>query len=169
MTTRFNFLNVDGIAVDGGADVGEWADGDERDVAGIFFDLVEEEIDGLRVGFLRDVAGFGPLRLAEIGLGFCGDAFGDGDICGVGFDEEAVDHARAEFCIAPGAGDAEDFDFGAGEGEADGEDVVNVVADVGVDDDFCGVRGRFGILSGGRGGREDGDDCCGDDCADEIE
>ena len=61
------FLEGGRIAIDGGADVGERTDGDERDVAGIFADLVEEEIDGLRVGFWRDGAAFCPLRLAEYG------------------------------------------------------------------------------------------------------
>ena len=54
------FFECGGVAVDGGADVGERADGDEGDVAGIFFDLVEEEVDGLRMRFLRDVAAFCP-------------------------------------------------------------------------------------------------------------
>ena len=86
-----------------------------------------------------------PRRWLKLGLGFCGDAFGDGDVGRVGFDEEAVDHSGAKLGVAPGAGDAEDFDFGAGESEADGEDVVHVVADVGVDDDFRGVSGSSAL------------------------
>ena len=69
-------------------------------------------------------------------------AFGDWDIRSASFGEQAIDHLRTKFRVAPRAGDAEDLEFGTDQGEADREDIVDVVADVGVDDDLYRLSGR---------------------------
>src|SRR6267143_2250500 len=80
-----------GVFVDGGADVHEGADGDERDLAGVAADLVEEEGDGVGVGGLGEVAGFGVVALGEVGFGRQGYAGGYRDFGAAGFGEEAVE------------------------------------------------------------------------------
>ena len=64
------------------------------------------------------------------------EADGDGDVGVAGLVEEAVDKAGAEGGVSPGGGDAEEVELGALEDEAKSEDVVDVVADIGVEDDF---------------------------------
>ena len=134
------FLKCGGIATDRGAYVGEWTDGDKDDVARIFADLIEEEINGLRVGF--HWSAFCPGGLRKRRFGWRRSAFGDWDIRSASFGEQAIDHLRTKFRVAPRAGDAEDLEFGTDQGEADREDIVDVVADVGVDDDLYRLSGR---------------------------
>ncbi len=135
------FAEGGGVLVDSGADVHQGADGDESDLAGVAADLVEEEGDGVRVGELGKVAGFGVAALGEVGFGRGGCAGGYGDFGATDFGEEAIEELGAGFRIAEGGGDAEDLQFGAAEGEGDGEGVVDVVADVGVEDYFFGEGG----------------------------
>jgi hypothetical protein len=94
--------------------------------------------------------------LGEYAVGFGGRAGGDGDILAAAFPEHAVDDPGAGFGVAEGGGNAEDFEFGAAQGESDGEGVVDVVADVGIDDDFF-VR-RRGLRGAGRGNDGKGED-----------
>ncbi len=145
------FAEGGGVFVDGGADVHQGADGDESDLAGVAADLVEEEGDGVRVGELGKVAGFGVAALSERGFGRGGCAGGYGDVGATDFGEEAVEEFGAGFGVAEGGGDAEDLQFGAAEGEGDGEGVVDVVADVGVEDYFFGEGGSGGGLGSANG------------------
>ncbi len=135
------FAEGGGILVDGGADVHQGADGDENDLAWVTADLVEEESCGVGVGGLGEVAGFRVAALGEVGFGRAGCAGGYGDFGAADFGEEAVEEFGAGFGVAEGGGDAEDLQFGAAEGEGDGEGVVDVVADVGVEDYFFGEGG----------------------------
>ncbi len=105
-------------------------------MAGIAADLIEEEGDGVGVGRLGKTVVLGVAALGEVGLGRRGNASGNGDFRAASFGEEAVEELSASFGVAEGGGDAEDLEFGAAEGEGDGEGVVNVVADVGVQDYF---------------------------------
>jgi len=57
------------IFVDGGADVHQRTDGDQRDLAGVAANLFEEKSNGIGVGKLGEVAGFGVAALGERGLG----------------------------------------------------------------------------------------------------
>ncbi len=62
----------------------------------------------------------------------------DGNFRAADFAQKSVDDAGTGFGVAEGSGYAKDFEFGAFDGEREGEGVVDVVADVGVDDDFLG-------------------------------
>ncbi len=112
-------------------------------------DLVEEEGDGIGVGRLGEAAGFGVAALGEGALGRRRNASGHGNVRATGFGEEAVKKLGASFGVAESCGDAKDFEFGAAERESDGEGIVNVVADVGVNDDFFG-KSLLGWRGGGR-------------------
>ena len=138
-----------GVFVDGGTDVHQRADGDERDLAGVAPDLVEEEGDGVGVRRLGEAAGFGVAALGEGALGRRRYASGYGDVRATGFGKEAVEKLGAGFRVAESCGDAEDLEFGAAESKGYGEGVVDVVADVGVDDNFFG-KGFLGGCGGGR-------------------
>ena len=135
------FAEGGGIFVDGGADVHQWADGDEGDLAGVAADLVEEKGDGVGMRRLGEVAGFGVATLREGTFGRRGNAGGYGDVRTADFGQEAVEKLGAGFRVAERGGDAKDLEFGATKSEAHGERVINVVADVGVDDDFFGEGG----------------------------
>ncbi len=135
------FAEGGGVLVDGGANVHQGADGDEGDLAGVASDLVEEEGDGVRVGELGEAAGFGVAALGEVGFGRGGCAGGYRDFGAIDFGEEAIEELGAGFGVAEGGGDAEDLKFGAAEGEGYREGVVDVVADVGVEDYFFGEGG----------------------------
>src|SRR6266704_463929 len=86
----------------------------------------------------KPVARTFPWPLGEGALGRRRNASGHGNVRATGFGEEAVKKLGASFGVAESCGDAKDFEFGAAERESDGEGVVNVVADVGVNDDFFG-------------------------------
>src|SRR5229473_1206940 len=145
------FAEGGGVLVDGRADVHQGADGDEGDLAGVAADLVEEEGYGIGVGGLGKVAGFGVAALGEVGFGRGGCAGGYGDFGATDFGEEAIEELGAGFGVADGGGDAEDLQFGAAEGEGYREGVVDVVADVGVQDHFFGEGGSGGGLGSANG------------------
>ncbi len=120
--------------------IAERADGDDRDFAGEFGGLREKKFDGF--GMLRRrLALLGPIGLREVGGGVGCSAYEDGHGPDVGFLEEAVDKPSAKGGVAPRGGDAENFAFWAAQCEGQREGVVNVVADVGIEDDF-GLGGR---------------------------
>ena len=84
---------------------------------------------------------------------------GYGDVRAAGFREEAVEKLGAGFRVAERGRDAKDLEFGAAESQGDGESVVNVIADVGVDDDFFGGS-RSGLGGGNRYGWQDCEEQC---------
>jgi len=124
-----------GVAVNGSTDVRQRPDGNERDLARILADLAEQEIDGVGMRFQRR-AGLSPERLRKRYLALRRYALGDRNGGVAGFSEQTIDEPRAELRVSPGGADAENFELGAGNRKTDGEGVVDVVADVGVDDDF---------------------------------
>jgi len=103
------------------------------------------------------MARFGIVTLRESALGGRGNASGYGDVGATGFGKEAVEKPGAGFRVAESGSDAEDLEFGTAESECHGEGVVNVVANVGVDDDFFGLRRSWSGLCGAR--RHTKDDC----------
>ena len=137
-----------GVAVDGGLDGGEGAEGDEGDLVGVGADGVEQEGDAVGVdGGGGDALGEGAL--GEGGGRGGGGAGGDEDVAVAGIGEEAGKEAGAEGGVAEGGGDAEEVELGGLEEEGDGEGVVDVVADVGVEEDELGGGG--GHLGSGVG------------------
>jgi len=130
-----------GIAVDEGANVDERADGDEGDLAGIAANLVENEIHGGRMRSAGEAAGIAVTALAHGIFGLRGDAGEDGNVAARDFAEHTIDDACTGFGVPEGGGDSQDLQFGTAESEGDGEGVVNVVADVSVNDDFFGGGG----------------------------
>jgi hypothetical protein len=136
-----------GVFVDGGADVHQRADGDEGDLAGVAANLVEKEGDGVGVGGLGEMAGFGVAALGEVGFWRGGRASGYGDVGAADFGEEAVEELGAGFSVAEGGGDTDDLQFGAAQGQSEREGVV----DVGVENYFF-LEGGGGLgLAEGRG------------------
>ena len=103
------------------------------------------------------MARFGIVTLRESALGGRGNASGYRDFGVASFSEETVEKPGAGFRVAESGGDAEDLEFGTAEGERHGEGVVNVVANVGIDDDFFGLRRSWSGLCGTR--RHTEDDC----------
>ena len=150
-----------GVFVDGGADVHQRADSDQRDLARVAADLVEEEGDGVGMGRLGEAVVLGVTTLGERAFWRSGRAGGYGNVLAASFGEKAVKNLGAGFRVAKSGGDAEDLEFGAAESKSDGEGVVNVVADVRVDDDFFrrilvwSGRTRDGLGFAGRSGEQD--------------
>ena len=129
-----------GVAIDGGLDGGERAEGDEGDLVWMGFDGVEQEGDavGTDAGS-GETLGEGALGEGAGGGGGRAGGDGDGGVAGVG--EQAGEQAGAEGGVAEGGGDAEEVELGGLQEECDGEGVVDVVTDVGVEEDE--LRGSY--------------------------
>ena len=140
-----------GVAVDGGADVRQRPDGNERDLAGMLANLAEQEFDGGRMRFRR--ACLSPARLRKRRFALCRNPFRDGNVRVAGFREQAIRQTGAQVGISPSRRDSDNFELGTGKRKTDGERVVDIVADVGIDDDFD-FRGG----AGGRGRRRLGEE-----------
>ncbi len=84
------------------------------------------------------MAAFAETALGHRSLTRFGGAGQDGNIRAAGFAEHAIHDFGATFGISEGGGDAENFKLGALEGKGKREGIVDVVADVGVDDHFLG-------------------------------
>ncbi len=140
LSLRLELAEGGGMFFDSAADVHQWTDGDERNLAGVAANLVKEKGDRLRMGRLGEMAGFGVAALGEGALGGRGNAGGYRDVRTSDFGEEAVEELGASFCIAESRGNAENLQFGAVQRESHGESVVDVIPNVGVDDDFFGGR-----------------------------
>jgi len=106
----------------------------------------QDETDRVGMRWLRRVAAFGVAALGERGLGRRGRTGGHGYLGVADFGEEAVQELGTGFGVTEGGSDAEDLEFGAAEGECDGEGIVDVVANVGVDEYFFGEGGSGGGL-----------------------
>ena len=142
-----------GVAVDGRTDVEEWADGDEGDFVRVGAGGVEDEgsggLRGVGVGIGLGVGGLG-----EGSVGWSGDAGGYGDVGVAGVGEEVGDDVGAGDGVAEGGGDAEDVELRSVESVGEGEGVVYVVPDVGVDEDGrCGGLGVGDLLRVGWEGK----------------
>src|SRR6266853_931197 len=127
--------------VDGGTDVHERTDGNQRDLGGVAADLVKQEGDGIGMRRLGVVTGFRVAALGEGALGRRWRASGYQNVGAADFGEETVEEFGASFGVAESGSEAEDLQFGAAHGQGHGEGVVYVVAYVRVDDDFFRERG----------------------------
>src|SRR5258708_4682374 len=141
------------VFVDGGADVHERTDGDQRDLAGVAADLLKQEGDGIWMRRLGEAAGFRVAALRERTLGGRWRASGYQNVGAADFGEETVEEFGASFGVTESGSDAKDLQFGAAYGESHGEGVVYVVSDVRVDDDFFRQRGS-GLASTDRWSRQ---------------
>ena len=96
------------------------------------------------------VPALGILQLRKRGLRLCRRACGNGNIRARRFFEQAVEELGSHFRIAKGSGDAEDLQFRAAQGQSYGKSIVNVVANVRINDDpFLGSllkHCRAGVL-----------------------
>jgi hypothetical protein len=60
--------------------------------------------------------------------------------------EKSLSEARAKIGVAPGCGDTDDLQFRAGNGERQRKGIVDVVADVGIEDDLLLLARRGWLL-----------------------
>src|SRR6202021_361482 len=99
------------IFVDGGVDVIQRADGNQRDLAWMQFDLPEKKINTVRIFTVRLTTSIGCLR-KDIGLRGT-DANCNGNIRAVNGSEVPVKKASAKLGIAISGGDSEKLYFRA--------------------------------------------------------
>ncbi len=135
------------VAVDGGGDVEERTDGQQGESIAVLMDGGQQRGDGVGMAARRKVLGVGALG-EEIGGGG-GQPGIDRNVDDVRGGEEVIEEASAEIGVAEGGGDADDANLRAAQQKSDGEGIVDVVADIGVDPDQSGGRGQ----SVGRDGR----------------
>ena len=107
-----------------------------------------------------EAARIGVGTLGEGSFGRRGPAYSHGDVTSTCFREKTVEQFGAFGGVSEGGGDAENLELRASQREAYGESVVNVVADVGIDDDFLRRSRRGGWLlrfpsKGRAGGQEE--------------
>ena len=138
-----DLLECGGVLADGGGQVSFRADGDDGDLAGMLADLAENELHSIGVlagGLPLGIGGLG--EDVVVGSGYAGR---DRDCLAAHGRQVTVHQAGAQFRVAEFRGDAENLQFRALEGQRQGKRVVDVVADIGVDD---GQLGRTGLRRG---------------------
>ena len=108
-------------------------DGDEGDLPGMRANLTEQKANSvpiLAIGLLARICG-----LREVIRRLSGDACFDRKVFPAHCREVTIDEASAQFGIAKGRGDAEEFDLRAAQQKSQRKRIVDVVANVGVDND----------------------------------
>ncbi len=120
------------ILLDGLFHIAERADGDEGDCAGMLTNLVEQEAHAGGMNGFRPTGSVDLLR-EDVGVR-SRHAGGDGDVFAANGVQVAIDEAGTQLGISKCGGDAEQFEFGAAQGQCEGERVVDIVADVGIED-----------------------------------
>src|SRR5215472_15313409 len=86
--------------------------------------------------WLREVPALGILQLRKGGLRRCSRACGNRNIRAPHFSEQAVEELGPHFRIAKSGGDPEDLEFRAAQGQSYGKSIVNIVANVRINDDL---------------------------------
>ena len=124
------------IFFDESANVDERTDADESDLAGVALDLVENEVHRGRVRRAGERAGIAESALVHAIGCVGGNAGENGDVAAASLGEEAIENPSAGFGIAERRCDAENLEFGTAQGKGHSKSIVNVVADVGINDDF---------------------------------
>ncbi len=125
------------ILSDGGLNVEQRADSDEGDLSRMGANLAEQERNCRIVGALRRLAGVGGL--CEVGW-LAGNAGKNRNIGATDCGQIAVDEAGAEFRVSKRGLDAEQVQFRTAQDKGQREGVVDVVANVGIENDE--LRGR---------------------------
>ena len=127
------------ILIDHRADIGQRPDGDQGDLAGIFARLVQDEIHRRRMRSARERAALGIAALgegAQIDIG--GRAHGDGNVAAAQLAQHAVEHFRARRRVAEACRHADNVELRTGQRQPQGKRVVDIIADIAIDDDFLG-------------------------------
>ena len=91
------------------------------------------------------VAAFGVAALGERAFGGRGRTGCHRDFRAAHFGKETINKLCASLGVSKRGGDAEDLQFRAAQSQSEGESVIEVVADVGVDDDFGSGGGCVGL------------------------
>jgi hypothetical protein len=86
----------------------------------------------------REVSTFGIAALCEAIAGRCWRSHSDWNVLVAVFAQQPVDQLGARFGIAEGGGNAENLQLRATQRQSNREGVVDIVADIGIDDDFLG-------------------------------
>ena len=123
------------VSFDHGRHVGEFADGDQGDLPGIAVELAAQKIDGAFLQDLRAYEAIRPARLLDVlrRSGHTGDHRHLPPFP-ARFPQELGRQARPRRGIAGDGGHAEQFKFGAVDDQRQGKGIVNIGADVGVED-----------------------------------
>src|SRR5262249_20428411 len=118
-------------------DVGERPDGAERQLARVRLELRIEELDGAFLdGPLAEGGAQAVLHLsAEVRRVARRRARGDGDVSAADGVQQAAEDEGARVRVAVNGGDAVQADLGTRQDERQGEGIVDVAADVGVEQD----------------------------------
>src|SRR5580658_4654754 len=138
----FEFEESCRVFVDQRANVHQRADGDQRDLAGITANLLEDEIRGAGMKGPGEVTTLAIAALIHHIGGVSGCTGEDRNVGAAGFAEEPVDDFGSGFGVSEGGGNAENLELRAFESEGDRKGVVDIVTDVRVDDDFLSHPGR---------------------------
>jgi hypothetical protein len=132
------------LSIEGGRNVLHGADGDERDGFGRVHDGVDDRLDAVLVhlaGVALEVVALDPRRLAAaLVLGL--EAYADGDVGAAGRLEHLGDEAGAVDGVVVVGDDEPQVQLRRLQEHGEGPRVVDVVADVGVEDDGDGPCGR---------------------------
>src|SRR4029077_17978766 len=109
-------------------------------------DLLQQEVNRCRMGRLREMPALGIASLVEWIFGLGGHSRGYGYVLPARFAQETVGQFRAGLSISETGGHAQDFELRTAQRQSQGKGVIDVVADIGVDDDFfwmCGTGRRL--------------------------
>src|SRR6266581_3298894 len=106
--------------------------------------------------WLRIVPALGVAPLGERAFTHRGRARCHGDVRTANFGKEAIDKLRAGLGVSERGCDPDDLQFRAAQSQSKSKSVINVVADVGVNDHFFGDGKDCGSLAGAEGRRNYG-------------
>ena len=119
-----------------GADVSQRCDRNESNFARILSDRIEDEADSIRVVLSWRLQRVGFLRQAVFDGSFWPGK--DRDCLVASFFEHLGNQPRAQLCISESSRDAHDLHFRAFQEQCEGIGVVNVIADVRIQDYLSG-------------------------------
>jgi len=130
MMTRLKLSEGSRVLVDGGPDIHQRSDGDQRNLARVAANLFEEKKRRHSVRRFGKMAGFGVATLGERGLGRRGRASRHGYLRRpTSARKRSRSFARVSV-VPEGSCDADDLQFGAAQSEREREGIVDVVADI---------------------------------------
>ena len=132
---RLIFFRRQRVSFDQGRHVGEFADGDQGDLPGIAMELAAQKIDGAFLQNLRARKAIRPGGLVDVLLGSRHTGHHRHlPPFSARFPQHLGGDARPRRGVAGDGGHTQQFKFGAVDDQRQGKGIVNIGADVGVED-----------------------------------
>jgi hypothetical protein len=135
------------VLVNQSSDVYQGTDGDQSDLIGVFPDLAQDVIHGAWMRGLGELSAFRITTLTR-GIGnMRGRARCHNDIRAAGLSEKTIQQPGASFGVTERSRDSQNLKFRTAQRKRDGERVIDIVSDIGIDNYFLGNVNGSGSLA----------------------